>query len=120
MARNQSKRLKPATLQADDNCFAALRAMRAYAPVNPAYLVEAINDARREAHSLRQAEAEALAAAAAARARTIAKEWEVHNLLLAAKHQVIAQFGVDSDELQSLGRKKKSDYKKPGRKAVTT
>lgn len=120
MARYQSRRLKPAALQADENCFAALQAMKAYAPVNPAYTLEAINEARREAQSLRQTEAEAVAAATAARARTIAKEWELHNLLLAAKHQVVAQFGVDSDELQSLGRKKRSEYKKPGRKAVAT
>jgi len=118
MARNQSRRLKPAILRADEKSFAALQAMETYAPANPAYSIEAVARVRREAQILRQAEVKAAAAAAAARARAIAKEWELHNLLLAAKHQVIAQFGADSDELQSLGRKKKSQYKKPGRKAA--
>lgn len=117
MARDQSRRLKPATLQTDETCLAALQAMTAYAPFNPAYAIEAIRAARREVDVLRQAESEALAAAAAARARAVAMEWEFHNLILGAKHQVTAQFGVDSDELQSLGRKKRCEYKTPGRKA---
>jgi hypothetical protein len=116
MARDQSRRLKPATLQTDETCLAALQAMNAYAPFNPAYSVEVITATRREVDTLRQAESEALAAAAAARERAVAKEWEFHNLILGAKHHVVAQFGVDSDELQSLGRKKRCEYKTPGRK----
>ncbi len=117
MARDQSRRLKPAALQSDETCLAALQAMTAYVPLNPAYTIEAIQATRREVDVLRQAESEALAAAAAARERAVAIEWEFHNLILGAKHQVIALFGVDSDELQSLGRKKRCEYKTPGRKA---
>ena len=116
MARDQSRRLKPAALQTDETCLAALQAMAAYAPLNDAYSVDAMMATRREVDTLRQALASALAAAAAARECAVAKEWEFHNLILGAKHQVIAQFGVDSDELKSLGRKKSSEYKTPGRK----
>ena len=38
-------------------------------------------------------------------------------MLLGAKDQVIAQYGSDSDQVQSLGLKKKSDYKALKRKA---
>ncbi len=117
MARNQDRRLKPAIFQADENGFAALKAITNYSPANPAYSISVISTAHDEAHQLRRAEAQALAAAVAARNCAVAREWEFHNLMLGAKDQVIAQFGIDSDELESLGRKKKSAYKPPGRKA---
>lgn len=116
MARNQHRRLKPAIFQADENSFAALQAMQGYSPANPKYAVEALRAARDEVDQLRRAESEAFAASAVARTRAIAKEWEFHNLMLGAKEQVVAQFGLDSDELEALGRKKKSAYKPPGRK----
>jgi len=37
--------------------------------------------------------------------------------MLAVKEQVIAQFGKNSNQLQALGLKKKSEYKAPARKA---
>jgi hypothetical protein len=46
-----------------------------------------------------------------------AAEWEFHNTMLAVKEQVIAQFGKNSDQVQALGLKKKSEYKAPTRKA---
>lgn len=118
MAKNQSKRLKPSILQADENGYAALKAITTYAPVNPAFSLEAVTDACAKAANLRRAEADAQAAVAATRNAAVAKEWEFHNLMLGVKTQVIAQFGIDSDELALLGRKKKSEYKPPGRKSA--
>ena len=37
-------------------------------------------------------------------------------MLLGAKDQVIAQYGSDSDQVQSLWLKKKSEYKAPKHK----
>lgn len=59
---------------------------------------------------------QAEAAAEAKRAAANAGEWEFHNAILGAKVQVEAQFGSDSDELASLGLKKKSEYKTPSRR----
>lgn len=42
-----------------------------------------------------------------------AAEWAFHNFELSVKNQVAAQFGVDSNEYQSLGLKKKSERKAP-------
>jgi len=39
-------------------------------------------------------------------------EWSFHNIILASKDQVKAQFGKDSNELHSMGIKKSSEYKK--------
>ena len=47
-------------------------------------------------------------ALAAARDATVAAEWALHDAMLGVKAQVLAQYGPDSDAIQSLGLKKKS------------
>jgi hypothetical protein len=116
MARNQTKRLPPVKIEADENGFAALQAMTSYTPINPSYSLEAVRAVYAELEALRQKEAQAAAAVMAARSETVAKEWEFHNLMLGVKEQVIAQFGKDSAEVQALGLKRKSEYKWPTRK----
>jgi hypothetical protein len=118
MARNQSKRLSPAKIEANESGFAALRAIKEYTPINRAYSLEAIRRTHAELENLRRAEAEAAAAMAAAREGAVAKEWEFHNLMLGVKEQIIAQFGKDSNEVEALGLKRKSDYKPPTRKSI--
>ncbi len=117
MARNQTKRLKPLVLQADESVFSALHSINSYRPANSAYSIDAVRTARIDMEECRRVEAIAIEAAASARVTVIAKEWEFHNLMLGVKTQVIAQFGIDSDELKALGRKKRSEYKAPGRRA---
>jgi hypothetical protein len=60
-----------------------------------------------------EAETNAQNALDAARDAVAAAEWDFHNALLGVKDQVIAQFGADSDEIQALGLKKKSEHKGP-------
>lgn len=117
MARNQSKRLPPVKIEADENGFAALQAITNYTPINPKYSLDAVSNAHLELEDLRRAEAQAAAAIAAARDCLVSKEWEFHNLMLGVKEQVIAQFGKDSGEVQALGLKRKSEYKLPRRRA---
>jgi hypothetical protein len=119
MARNQSKRLPPAKIGADESGFAALQAITGYTPINPAYTLNAVRTAHMELENLRRAEAQAAQALASARESAVAQEWEFHNLMLGVKEQVIAQFGKDSDEVQALGLKRKSDYKPPIRKSIS-
>jgi hypothetical protein len=117
MARNESKRLPPGKIETDESGFAALQTITGYTPINSTYTVNAVRAAHEELQRLRSAEAQAAAAAAAARGNTVAKEWEFHNLMLGVKEQVIAQFGKDSDELQAIGLKRKSEYKTPKRRS---
>jgi hypothetical protein len=63
------------------------------------------------------AETQAEAAYKAARDNAVAAEWAFHNAVLGAKEQVIAQFGKDSNEVQAIGLKKKSERKSPSRVA---
>lgn len=110
---NQVTRLKPAQIQADRDAFAALQAIAGYAPANAAYALAAIVAARASLDGAQQAETQAAAAAAAARDSAVAREWEFHNLMLGAKDQIIAQFGKDSNEVQAVGLKRKSEYSRP-------
>jgi hypothetical protein len=119
MAKNQSKRLSPVKIEADENGFAALQAIKDYTPINPAYTLKTVAAVHAELEGLRQAHIEAAAAAVAARDLAVAKEWEFHNLMLGVKEQIIAQFGKDSEHVQALGLKRKSDYKPPKRRAVS-
>jgi DNA-binding GntR family transcriptional regulator len=110
---NQATRLRPAQIQTDRDAFAALKVVTGYAPANPAYALTTITAAEASLAVAQQAEAQAAAAAAAARDNATAREWEFHNLMLGAKDQIIAQFGKDSNEVQALGLKKKSEYSRP-------
>ena len=117
MARNQSKRLSPAKIEADESGFAALQTINGYTPINPACGLEAVRNAHLELGKMRRAEVAAAAGAATARDNAVAKEWEFHNLMLGVKDQVIAQFGKDSAEVAALGLKRKSEYKAPRRRS---
>jgi hypothetical protein len=117
MAVDQTRRLRPSELQADKDSFAAIEAMEDYAPSNNAYTVaklEALKDTMEEEQ---ESETQAEAAAKAARDDATAAEWAFHNAMLAAKQQVTAQYGADSNEVQSVGLTKKSERAKPSRKA---
>jgi hypothetical protein len=110
---NQAKRLKPSQIQANRDAFAALQAITGYAPANPAYALTAVTAASNGLAAAQQAETQATAAAAAARDEATAREWEFHNLILGVKEQIIAQFGKDSNEVQAIGLKRKSEYSRP-------
>lgn len=120
MANTQSRRVTSAYLTADVQAHDALQAMADYAPANPTYKLSELTSKRQNMEDKQRAETQAAAAAAAARDIATAAEWEFHNAMLGAKEQVIAQYGKDSTNLQSLGLKRKSEYKAPKRKAGPT
>jgi len=120
MAKNETKRLRPAQIQLNKDHFANLKKIAAYAPANPAYTLALIDASETTMNADGAAEAQALAAAAAARDTAVASEWKHHNLMLGARDQVVAQFGRDSNEAQMVGLTKKSERKTPGRKPTKT
>lgn len=104
MAKNESKRLTQAALEADRNAFAALQTITGYLPANSTFALGAISAAHAALTAAQQAEAQAAAQAAAARDDAVTREWAFHNLMLGAKDQVVAQFGRDSNEVQAVAR----------------
>jgi len=115
MAKNENVRLQTEILQADEDAFLALKAMAGYSPANPAYSPGILTAKYEAMRAAQEAELRAQNALDAARDATVAIQWEHPNLILGAKDQVIAQFGADSNELASLGLKKKSERKAPAR-----
>jgi hypothetical protein len=109
--------MSPAQIAEDEEAYAALKAIVGYAPANPAYSLAAIEQAYQELQTARTVEVQADAAAKAASDNVVEKQATYHNLILAAKDQVTAQFGRDSNQAQSVGRKKPSERKAPQRKS---
>lgn len=116
MAQFENRRIRPDVLQADRDALIAVQNMPGYTPSNVAYTLPILGDALNNMEAARNAEINAQNALNAARDAAIAAEWTFHNALLGAKDQVIAQFGPDSDEVQAMGLKKKSDRKRPMRR----
>jgi hypothetical protein len=117
MAKNQTKRISPAQLQADMDANAAIDSLPSYTPANSAYAQGAVMAVLSAMQSAQFAEVNAANALATARDAAAAAEWNFHNAILGVKEQVIAQYGKSSNEIQSLGLKKKTEYKAPKRKA---
>ena len=64
----------------------------------------------------RLAEVRATQALAAARDAAAAAEWALHESVLGARAQVLAQYGPDASAVQLLGLKRKSERKRPARR----
>jgi hypothetical protein len=119
MAKNETKRVPPGILVEDEEVYAAVKAITGYAPANQGYTqakLDAGHDALEAAH---HASVQADAAADAARDALVAEQWAFHNIILGTKDQVMAQFGPNSDEVQAVKLKKKTEYKARTRKTKT-
>jgi hypothetical protein len=117
MAKTQTLRIQAQVLKADIDALRALKAISDYKPVNPAYTIQAVAAKHDAMQAALEAESDAQDALAARRDAAVAAQWEYHNTVLGAKNQVVAQYGEDSDQLASLGLKKKSERKAPVRAA---
>ncbi len=121
MAKDQTRRLTPKELKADKDMVAALATLSpAYAPANAAYSLALIQSTQTAMNTAQNVEVQKQADANAARDAANTAEWLLHNKMLEAKKQVAAQYGSDSDQLQAIGLKKKSEYKKPTKKKPAT
>jgi hypothetical protein len=116
MAKDETKRLPARVLNEDAEVYAAVRAITDYAPANPAYTQAKLDAGHDALEAAFQASVQAEAAAEAARDALVAKQWQFHNLILGTKDQIMAQYGPNSDQVQAIKLKKKSEYKAPSRK----
>ena len=115
MAKHQTIRIRPAYLKADQEAYVGLQSIRDYAPVNPAYARDKLQAGYETLQAAREKQIRLQQELDAARDGTVAAEWEFHNLMLGTKGQVHAQYSDSSNEIQSMGLKKKSEYKPPTR-----
>jgi hypothetical protein len=118
VAIKKQKRLPKYILDGDREALEALKTVAGYAPANPSLSVEslvALDDRLRQSQTSELLTTKTLAAQ---RDATDDVGWEFHNAMQDAKTSVKGQFGPNSNEVQALGLKKKSDYKRPTRRAA--
>lgn len=120
MAKTASRRLTLAEIDADRNVVIAVQALSDYAPADRTHTPARLKELWETMDQTRQSEIHAQNALAAARDAAGAAEQAAHQAVLRAKAQVIAQYGHDSDAVQSIGLKKKSDRKRPTRRPAKT
>ena len=112
----EARRLQPNVIKDDTTCSDAIVGLEDYDPKQTKYSATKLEEAKKSVTDARKAESQANAAADLARQAALRAEWSFHNLILGAKGQVKAQYGEDSDEMKTIGLKKKSEYKRPARR----
>ena len=116
MADSNTRRLSPAVRQNDIDVLSSIAELKPYTPVNAQYTLALLNAAKETMDKAQKAELKASKDLEAARDNAAAAEFAFHEKILGGKTQVAAQYTENSNEYQSLGMKKKSEYAKPGRK----
>ena len=115
MPKTQVGRVQPNVLQADVDAVRGLKMIHDYHPTNPDYSLEAVAALLQRMLDAEEAEVQAQATLSAARDATVAAQWAFHNAVLGVKGQVKALYGEDSDQVATIGLKKKSDRKSRSR-----
>jgi hypothetical protein len=113
MAKDETKQLPPGILAEDREVYVGVKAIANYAPANAEFSVAALDASFAAMEKAQAKESQAKAAWMAARDDKVAAEWAFHNKTLGGKDQIKAQFGPNSNELQSVKLKKKTEYKSP-------
>jgi hypothetical protein len=112
---NMTRRLPDKTLGADIDSLNGLGTVEGYTPVREDASPKQLRTSFDTMQAMQQKETELQAMLKAAADEARQAEWEFHNSILSMKEAVRAQFGSDSNEAQSIGYKKKSEYKRPRR-----
>lgn len=116
MAQDQTKSIKPSIIAADRDSVAAVQSLTDYKPANNDYTTQSLLEAQAEMDAKATASAQAEAAFKTARDEAVASTHRFHNKVVGMRDSVSAQFGKDSNQVQSVGRKKTTEYKKSTRK----
>ena len=113
--KSEAKRLHKSILEKDIYAFRALKGITGYSPVHPELQLSNLSakydmmESHHDTETVKESEYKA------AYDDSVEAEHVFHNLILEVKNQIRAQFGSSSNELQSLGLKKKSEYKSPAK-----
>jgi len=111
MAKRKLTRVTQRILKKDKLIASAVLSFKDYHSAHPEFTSERLREAMTKVDAALKLEQEALASVAKAREAAILAEAKFHDIVLGAKRQVIAQYGDDSDEITTLGMKKKSERK---------
>lgn len=111
-------RIRPIVLTESVSAVIALQSIGDYAPHKTQFSATELLAIKTRMEQAQQAELLAQHALDAARDAARDMEWRLYDAVIGARTQVIAQYGSDSNEIASLGLKKKSERKRPTRVAI--
>ncbi|MGB3787538.1 MAG: hypothetical protein WA949_05980 [Phormidesmis sp.] len=113
-----SRRIPHKRISADVDSYYGLGTVTGYVPTRVEATEKSLKIAYEQmiANQKRETELGARLKSAADSARQ--SEVEFHDAVMAMKESIRGQFGPNSDEAQSVGYKKKSEYKRPRRRSA--
>lgn len=94
----------------------AIKGLPDYAPANAAYSVAMLAEAEAVLNSAEERVSSLTGALAQARAELDMATYGFHEGIIAAKAQVVAQYGNDSAAMQAIGFKRRSARRRPSRR----
>jgi len=115
MTAGANHRVAPSVLADDRVSLLALKSLNDYSPMNPSCTTDVLQASEIALSCAEEEEIIARRAYEVARERAIEAGQVFHNNILAAKSQVIAQYGADSPAVHAVGLKKKSERGHPRR-----
>jgi len=116
MAIHHNRKPSAEEMKSDRAALVAIRELHDYAPANPTLTTESLTALEQALLQAEQEELRLQNALATARSTVITAAWALRQGILGAKAAVISQYGPDSNAVQSLGLKKKSDRRRPSRR----
>jgi hypothetical protein len=111
-----TRRLAPKRIKQDVQAFQSLNTVSNYAPMRDEATEAGLQQRYQAMLDSQRQETEAEIQLKASRDQARQAEWEFHGAVLAMKQSVLGQFGPNSDEIQSLGYKRKSLRKRNRRR----
>ena len=116
MADSKTRRLPPSVLAANIESGDAIDGLGDYKPANEDYSKALLDAARADMLAKQKQETQDFGTWQASRDEACAAEWKYNDMIRGGRTQVKAQYGENSNELQKVGLKKKSEYKAKTRK----
>jgi hypothetical protein len=116
VATTTKKRVPPDVLTADRETLLTLQSLPDYTPLVPSCHIAALQAVEAALRQAEEADVMARRALELAHEQLAQAGVVFHEAMLAAKTQVIAQYGEDSPALHAIGRKQKSERRRPARR----
>ena len=120
MRDSKTRRIRPELLDDDKTALDALKTLTGYNPSNPDIDLKSLEEAYNAMTGNQTGETQTKIAYEAQRDTTVKSEHSFHDLMIRAYDAVRGQYGRDSAEVQAMGRKRVSEYKRPTRKKLPT
>lgn len=121
MAKDPKRpRLSKSILDVDISTIIAVQSLPGYTPRNPTVSAPALMERLQQHSQAKQAADHTRRADQAAQAFETESGWDIHDAAVLARQEVALQYGDDSFEVEAVGRIRRSERKRPARRARST